>query len=75
MTSKKSKSNQLQIAHYSADVLGHVCPVIRVTGPAQMAGWPVIQGVEWEDHEIRIFPERVGDADLVIIQRDFSAAF
>lgn len=75
MPSSKSKPAQLQIAHYSADVLGHVCPVVRVTGPAQMVGWPVIHGVEWEGYQSHIFPERVANADLVIIQRDFPRHF
>jgi glycosyltransferase involved in cell wall biosynthesis len=40
-----------------------------------MASWPVIPGCEWENNEMRIFPERVAKADLVIVQRDFPRYF
>ena len=61
---------------FSADTWEHVCPVVRITGPASQAGVRVIHGNEWvpnqeRERALRVFPERVADADLVVIQRDF----
>ncbi|HEX9029682.1 MAG TPA: glycosyltransferase [Anaerolineales bacterium] len=40
---------------------------LRLTGPAQQAGLELIHGNELE----QVYPERVGQADWVVIQRDF----
>ncbi len=65
------------IVHYSADYWEHFCPVQRVVEPAQRSGYQVVHGNEW-DHaagRLDIYPERVRDADLVVIQRDFPRHF
>ncbi|HJS28599.1 MAG TPA: glycosyltransferase, partial [Anaerolineales bacterium] len=59
------------LVHFSADLWGHVCPVLRVLGPARAAGWAVIRGNEWQNGHLTAFPARVDGADLVLIQRDF----
>ena len=41
--------------------------VLRITGPAEMAGIQVIKG----NHGSMVSPEAVAEADLVVIQRDF----
>jgi glycosyltransferase involved in cell wall biosynthesis len=41
--------------------------ILRVTGPAMLAGWPVIQGNQ--DKAVDLEP--VSRADIVVIQRDF----
>ena len=67
----KPNALQLRIIHYSADVWEHVCPVIRITAPAQLIEWPLIHGNEWENGNLHIWPERISASDVVIIQRDF----
>jgi len=68
-----SESNKpLTIAHFSADRLEHVCPVIRVTGPANLAGVDVLKGNDWQGGELHLHPEIIKCADLVMIQRDFA---
>lgn len=59
------------IIHFSADVWEHVCPVLRVTGPATEAGWRHVRGNEWEGYDLKTYPERIKDADMVLVQRDF----
>lgn len=66
-----AKTAQRRVVLYTADQWGHVCPVVRVIGPYRMLGWEVIPGARWESGSISIFPERVIDADIVVIQRDF----
>jgi glycosyltransferase involved in cell wall biosynthesis/uncharacterized coiled-coil protein SlyX len=61
----------LTIVHYAADVWEHVCPVVRLTGPVELAGWRLVRGNEWENGVSRIFPERVSEGNVVVIQRDF----
>lgn len=68
---KHFKNHALTIVHFSADAWEHVCPVIRVVEPAQLVGWPVIHGNEWENGNLHIWPERISDSDIVIVQRDF----
>ena len=68
-----SESNKpLTIAHFSADRLEHVCSVIRVIGPAKLAGVDVLRGNDWQGGELHLHPEIIKNADLVIIQRDFA---
>ena len=45
--------------------------VVRLISPAQRVGWKLIQGAEWVDGALQVFPERVGQADVVVITRDF----
>jgi glycosyltransferase involved in cell wall biosynthesis len=71
MTISDTHSSELAIVHYSADVWEHVCPVLRVVGPAQQAGWSLIHGNEWVQGSWRFYPERVEQGDVVLIQRDF----
>ncbi len=66
----------MSLAVYTADAWEHVCPVVRITGPARQAGIEVIHGNEWvpggnRSPELRVYPGRVADGDLVVIQRDF----
>jgi glycosyltransferase involved in cell wall biosynthesis len=61
----------LTIVQYTADEWHHVCPVLRVVGPAQMAGWSLIHGNEWVNGQLTADPELVRQADIVLIQRDF----
>lgn len=69
----------LRLAAFSADAWQHVCPVIRLTRPAELAGFTLIHGNEWDETgQLHIYPERLSAADLVIIQRNFpvhTAAF
>jgi processive 1,2-diacylglycerol beta-glucosyltransferase len=61
------------LAIYSADAWEHACMVVRILSPAERAGWKLIQGAEWINGALCVFPERVAQADLVIITRDFPA--
>jgi glycosyltransferase involved in cell wall biosynthesis len=65
------------IVHFSADYWEHFCPVQRVVEPAQRAGFQVLHGNEWDHASARLefYPERVEEADLVVIQRDFPRHF
>lgn len=79
MTTVSPSTPGLRLAAFSADVWQHVCPVIRLTRPAELAGFSLIHGNEWDEAgRLHIFPERLSEADLVIIQRNFplhTAAF
>gem|GEM_PF-678972 len=59
------------IVHYAADAWEHVCPRVRVVAPLERAGLRHVRGNDWKAGQLGVFPERVADADLVIIQRDF----
>jgi processive 1,2-diacylglycerol beta-glucosyltransferase len=56
---------------YSADVWTHACMAVRLVSPARRLGWNLIQGAEWSDGALQVFPERVAQADVVVITRDF----
>ncbi len=56
---------------YTSDRWEHVCPTIRIIAPAEQAGFRLIRGTDWENNALRVFPDRVKEADVVIIQRDF----
>jgi glycosyltransferase involved in cell wall biosynthesis len=72
MTDTTSNATKyLTFVVFTADVWEHVCPTVRITGPAEMAGVNVIRGSEWLDGELKIYPERVSEGNLVIIQRNF----
>lgn len=46
--------------------------VVRLISPAQrIGGWELVQGAGWLDGKLAVFPERLEQADLVIITRDF----
>ncbi len=45
--------------------------MVRVIGPVQQAGLVLIKGSEWAGDQIRCFPERVSEADIIVVQRDF----
>ncbi|MFC2055509.1 glycosyltransferase, partial [Chloroflexota bacterium] len=71
-----SKSNNtgeepLTIVAYVSDHWEHVCPTIRISGPAEQAGIQLIRGNDWLNGSLRVYPERVSQADIVLIQRDF----
>jgi glycosyltransferase involved in cell wall biosynthesis len=59
------------LVHFTADAWEHVCPVLRVRSPAQLAGWTWIQGNGWMEGGLQVYPDRIAAADLVLIQRDF----
>ncbi len=61
----------MRIALYTADKWEHVCPTVRILGPATRLGFEVAQGTRWEDGHWHISPEEVLGADIVVIQRDF----
>ena len=67
MRSKK----RLSFAVYTADRWEHVCPEIRVAGPMELAGFKLTRGSTWEGSRLIVSPERVSEADIVVIQRDF----
>jgi glycosyltransferase involved in cell wall biosynthesis len=73
MKRNETRARVDQIVVFVADNWEHVCPVIRVTAPAEAAGLAVVRGNELGDEGVRLFPERIAQADLVIIQRDFPA--
>ncbi len=61
----------LTIIAYTADLWEHVCPVIRLVHPAEMSGCRLIRGCEWIEGQFWVYPERMSNADLVILQRNF----
>ncbi len=67
----ETKSTLHTLVVFSGDTWEHVCPVVRLTGPAEQAGLEIIHGNEWEGNELRAYPERIQMGDVVIIQRDF----
>jgi len=73
MSSDSRRATARQVVLFVADSWEHVCPVIRVLAPAREAGVTVLKGNELEDGNLRVFPERVAEGDVVIIQRDFPA--
>ena len=63
--------SQLKLAVYSSDVWGHVCPVVRLTGPAQFNGLNVLKGNDWDNGTLKVNLDPIAKADLVVILRDF----
>jgi glycosyltransferase involved in cell wall biosynthesis len=55
------------VAGYTLAPWEHALAVLRIAGPVQEAGLQLIQGNLYED----IHPERVSQADIVLLQRDF----
>ncbi len=79
--SNLAERKHFSITVYTADAWEHVCPVVRITGPARQAGIHVIHGNECADTvrpngsqapRLRVYPERVADGDLVVIRARFS---
>ncbi len=70
------RNRPLTLTVYTADAWEHVCPVVRITAPAREAGIDIVHGNEWlaspgRTPDLRLYPARVADGDLVVIQRDF----
>jgi glycosyltransferase involved in cell wall biosynthesis len=63
--------NELTVAVFAADLWEHVCPVVRVIGPAQVGGVCVLQGNQWESGMLISTPEIIQEADAVLVQRNF----
>lgn len=62
---------QMRAVLYTLDDWGHVCPRLRVINPAERSGIEVIQGCHWKDGKLLCYPEKVEEADIIVIQRDF----
>jgi hypothetical protein len=67
----KQESAPFTLVVYTADIWEHVCPRIRVTEPATLNGFRVIKGTEWEDGTLHSYPNRISEADIVLIQRNY----
>lgn len=65
-TTNKPPKKQVIVA-YSADPWESALPVLRYIGPASQVGYKVIPGKQG----LKIHPDIVADADIVLIQRDF----
>ena len=46
--------------------------MVRLRGPAELAGYQVLQGTFWENGSLRTTPEIISEAGLVVVQRDFA---
>jgi len=68
---KGTEKGPLTIVHFTADLWEHVCPVLRLVSPIQQAGWTLIKGNEWNEEGLQVYPERIAQADIVVVQRDF----
>jgi glycosyltransferase involved in cell wall biosynthesis len=66
-----SESDALTLVHFSADRWEHVCPVIRATTPSLKSGIYHLRGSERQGGEMQIYPERIAQAEVVLVQRDF----
>lgn len=65
------KIKPLKIAVFAADRWEHVCPTLRIVGPATQAGMLVIKGNDWPNDQLQVHLDPISEADLVVIQRDF----
>lgn len=61
----------LKLAVYTADVWEHACPVMRISGPAQAAGFELLRGNDWVNGQQYFSLDPIEQADLVVILRDF----
>ena len=68
---KQGDTFPLKIAAYTSDLWEHVCPTIRILQPLTAAGMEIFRGNDWHDGQVRIYPNLVDQADLVLLQRDF----
>jgi glycosyltransferase involved in cell wall biosynthesis len=60
-------ATSLTVVGFTAYPWEHILPVLRLSEPLRLAGIELIHGNSMEEIE----PERVSQADLVVIQRDF----
>ena len=67
MSTETSRHSPASLAVYTAAPWESAVVVLRITGPAEFAGFEVIKG----NHGPQVSPELVSDADMVVIQRDF----
>jgi glycosyltransferase involved in cell wall biosynthesis len=63
--------SRIRVVAYLADRWEHVCPILRLLDPAELEGHRIIQGSIWKEGDFQVFPERVANGDIVIIQRNF----
>ncbi|MFZ1754009.1 MAG: glycosyltransferase [Caldilineaceae bacterium] len=56
---------------FSGDTPGHVCTTIRTVSPLRAAGWAVLYGAVPGQPDASIEWDRVQDADVILIQRDW----
>lgn len=63
--------SRIRAVAYLADRWEHVCPILRLLDPADLGGHRIIPGSNWKDGDFQVFPERVANGDVVIIQRNF----
>ena len=61
----------ITVVVFAADLWVHVCPVVRIAGPAQLGNITVLHGNYWESGEIKINADKVSEADVILIQRNF----
>lgn len=59
------------VAAYTADLWEHVCPIIRILEPLQAAGFQIVRGSTWVEGKLLVDLNVIGDADYVLIARDF----
>src|SRR5690242_1918195 len=69
MTDSENKLPTL--VHFAADVWEHVCPVERLVDPLHTAGFPLLRGNDWVERQLQVYAERIDQADVVVVQRDF----
>ena len=62
---------ELTAAAYAADPWESACPVLRLSGPCEVADIALLQGAGWDGETLEVRPELVDQADLVVVQRDF----
>jgi hypothetical protein len=67
MSTETSRHSPASLAVYTSAPWESAVVVLRITGPAEFAGFEVIKG----NHGPQVSPELVSDADMVVIQRDF----
>ena len=61
---------------FPADAWEHVCPQIRVMGPAEFNSMTILRGYEWDsaaNGAPRLNLDLIQESDFVLIQRDFPA--
>lgn len=69
--SDASSAAPLSVVVYTSDRWEHVCPVVRISGPAEVSNVEILRGSYWEDGRFCSYPDAISNADVVLIQRDF----
>jgi processive 1,2-diacylglycerol beta-glucosyltransferase len=64
-------SHLLTVAGFTGEDWKSASPHLRLVAPCRDAGLELLLGTEWVGNNLRISPELVALADLVVIQRDF----